>query len=334
MKLKQNNIEKIIFDLDGVITSEAIYWYSAALTTYELVYSREYYGYQDIDREWCYKNIDIIYDTVFCGGKTISAVKNLGVNTNWDLAYMVFCASEYLQPEPDSFSQQHFESVCMFIENMQIKPPQLYDGMEGLLETILPPKTKGDYKRGKGKLWQEILTSFDGWYQGIKELETPLLPIEDIKEVLTKLKVKGYSLGIGTGRPKAEAEYPLKKWGIYHLFDQNLSAFYDDVKFAEEELKPDVPLAKPHPFVFLKAGFGSKMSNADLLKKGIPTGETEKCLVVGDAMSDLLAAKIGCMKFCAVLTGINGEKARPVFEENKADMILNSILDLGDKDED
>lgn len=49
MKLQRNKFDKLIFDMDGVITSEYIYWDTAALTVYELVYSWKYYGRQEID---------------------------------------------------------------------------------------------------------------------------------------------------------------------------------------------------------------------------------------------------------------------------------------------
>lgn len=114
MKLQRNKFDKLIFDMDGVITSEYIYWDTAALTVYELVYSWKYYGRQEIDREWCHKNVRLLFDTIFCGGRTVRAVKRLGVNTNWDLAYLVFCVSKYLDPELTTFDICHLSrSVCL-----------------------------------------------------------------------------------------------------------------------------------------------------------------------------------------------------------------------------
>ena len=99
MKLKLSDYDKIIFDLDGVITSELSYWYAAALTAYELLVSYEHYGVAGIDREWIRKQYKEVYNTVMCGGRTVKAVKRLGVNTNWDLCHIVFCVSKYLNPE-------------------------------------------------------------------------------------------------------------------------------------------------------------------------------------------------------------------------------------------
>ena len=334
MKSQRNKTDKIIFDLDGVITSEYMYWQAAALTVYELLYSYEYYGKQDIDREWCRKNVNLIYDTIFCGEKTIRGVKRLGVNTNWDLAYVTFCISRYLDPSRlDTFDSQYFESVCMFIENMELHPPELYVGIEGLVATVVP-KEVGFFKRGADGLWQELNSIFDRWLfgddevQGLTETEEPILPVDEIKKTLLILKEKGYKLGIGTGRPKKEAEYPLKKWGLYDLFEKDMIATYDEVKETEERQNNGIPLAKPHPFIFQKAAFGNEFSETDILKGEIPKERQKECLVIGDALSDYLGAKAAGFAFGAVLTGVEGEGARPFFEEVGADLIYSSILDL------
>ncbi len=335
MKLQQSKIDTIIFDLDGVITSELAYWQSAALTVYELMYDYRFYGKQEIDRDWCHKQLKVIYDIIFFGGKTVSAVKRLGVNTNWDLAYVVFCVAKYLDPELTTLDASHFESVCMFLENVEMQPPKLYTGLEGLLATVIPT-SPGSFKRGEGKLWNELLEVFQRWFQGdgdvpgLKESEQPLLPLKDIEETLCFLKERGYRLGIGTGRPRDEAEYPLKSWGIDGCFDKELCVTYDDVLQAEKETGVDYPLAKPHPYVFLKAGFGKQFTDKELCSAVVKKEEAKRCLVVGDAASDLLAAKAGGFSFAAVLTGANGQAGRAYFEENQADLILDTVLDLKD----
>lgn len=333
MKLRRNDTDKIIFDMDGVITDEYSYWEAAALTVYELFYNYEYYGVGSIDRQWCHDNIEEIYNIVFCGGRTVRAVKALGVNTNWDLAYVVFCIAKYLAPELTSFERAHFESVCMFIESIELNAPEIYVGVEGLVATVVAAET-GEFKRTTGKLWKSLLKIFQQWFHGcegvpgIKEHERPLLPLEEIKNLLEKLKEDGFRLGIGTGRPEDEIVYPLKMWGLYDYFDKNLFCAYDQVANAEKELKLTQSLAKPHPYVFLKAAFGDEYTDRELLD-GIVTAEmTERCLAVGDAPSDLMSAKAGGLKFAAVLTGISGEDGSKYFNENRADMVLSSVLDL------
>ncbi len=333
MKLQKDKIDTIIFDMDGVITSELGYWKSAALTVYELLYDYRYFGKRDIDREWCKKHVDMIYDTVFHGGKTVTAVKDLGVNTNWDLAYVVFLVAKYLDPELETFDRAHFESVSMFIENIEIHPPELYTLLEGLIQTVIP-KEEGHYRREEGPFWNCLVDAFQHWYHGwegvpgLIELEEPLLPLAEIKDTLTTLKAAGFRLGIGTGRPKNEVELPLSIWGIRDFFDPQLCATYDEVLAAQQTVKVDYPLAKPHPFVFLKAAFGEQFSDKELCEAHVKKEQAARCLVVGDAASDMLAAKAAGFPFAAVLTGSAGQRARQFFEENQVDMILDSVLSM------
>ena len=53
-----------------------------------------------------------------------------------------------------------------------------------------------------------------------------------------------------------------------------------------------------------------------------------RTLVVGDAGSDILAAKAMGADFCAVLTGVSGKAAKSYFESMKSEYILDSIADF------
>lgn len=333
MKFAPNNFDTIIFDMDGVITSELSYWQTAALTCYDLLINYEHYGVCGIDKEWCRRQYIEIYNTVLCGGRTVKAVKALGVNTNWDLAYIVFCVSKYLNPDLDTLDASHFQSVCMFIENIDLKAPHIYDTLGELVKTIIP-KDDNYFKRGIGHFWKELCDTFELWYLGSSEFEgvnsdeSLLFPAQDIEKVLKTLTESNIRLGIGTGRPRAEIEYPLTKYGLYKYFDKSLCVCYDEVLEAENEIQPKNPLSKPDPFVFLKAALGEKHTNREIFDGDYTYGELERTLIVGDSPSDLIAAQKGGFNFLAVLTGIDGENGMTYFQQNKADYILNSILDM------
>lgn len=335
MKLSLNNYDKIIFDMDGVITAEMAYWETAALSCYDLLFSYEYYGHSGIDEEWCRRKYREIYDIILCGGRTVQAVKRLGVNTNWDLAYVVFCVSRYVNPELDTLDSTHFESVCMFIENIQVAPPELYDMLGGLAATTFTEYDESHFKRGGDFLWKYLNNIFDKWYhgtadfEGVKTDEELLFAAEDIKAVLEKLKAKGIRLGIGTGRPRAEIEYPLENCGINDYFDKNMYVTLDEVNEAEKELKLSYPLVKPDPFVFLKAALGEKHTNKEIQEGDYTYEELERTLVVGDAASDMLSAQKGGFDFAAVLTGAEGKSARKFFEDNGVKYILDDFLEFG-----
>ncbi len=335
MKLQLSKYDKIIFDMDGVITGETAYWEAAALSCYDLLFSHKYYGKSWIDEEWCRRSYREIYDTVLCGGRTVQAIKRIGVNTNWDLAYVIFCVSRYVNPELDTLDSAHFESVCMFIENIQVAPPELYDMLGGLAATTSAEYDENHFRRGGDFFWKELDIVFDKWYhgtddfEGVKVGERLLFPVEDIKAVLEKLKSKGIRLGVGTGRPRAEIEFPLEQHGIDKYFDKNMYVTLDEVWAAEKELNLSYPLAKPDPYVFLKAALGENHTNAEIHEGNYTYEELERTLIVGDAASDMLSAQKGGFDFAAVLTGAEGKAARKFFEDNNVDYILDDFLEFG-----
>lgn len=333
MKFQPNNFEKVIFDMDGVITSEHIYWDTAALTVYELLYSHKRFGVMDIDRAWCRENYKELHGVIFCDDKTIRAVKNLGVNTNWDLAYIVFCVSKYIDPEGVSLDEWHFESVRMFIENITVNAPEVYD-LVGKLGAMALGQEIDYFKRGHGEVWDSLIDSFQAWFHGsdgvdgLNLKEEPLLPIDDIKEVLHSLKESGLKLGIGTGRPRDEIIFPLNEWNLIEYFEPDMIATYDEVSIAEKSLKLDTPISKPNPFVFLKSAYGSEFSDSEILDKDFANELCERIVVIGDAPSDLLAAKSAKFKFVGVLTGVDRVSAEKYFFSMNADYIMEDMTGL------
>lgn len=334
MKLNLNNYNKIIFDLDGVITSELAYWQAAALGAYDLLFSADRYGISGIDREFCRRSYKHIYTTVMCGGRTVKAVKRLGINTNWDLLYTVFCVSKYLNPELDTPDAAHFQSVCMFIENIEQKAPDVYFTLGSLAAHAMPEYEQDRFVRGGNGLWAELLEVFNLWYEGCDDFDGTmvndelLFPDSEVKDTLDYLKNRGIALGIGSGRPKHDIINPLKMHGILGCFDPALFASFDEVCAAEAALNPELPLAKPDPFVFRKAALGGEYSDADLSAERFDKSKLKGTLIVGDAPSDLMSAKSGGFDFLGVLTGVEGDGMLSYFTQNHADYILNDIREL------
>ena len=64
------------------------------------------------------------------------------------------------------------------------------------------------------------------------------------------------------------------------------------------------------------------------LDGGYDKAKIKTTLVVGDAGADILAAQAMGADFCAVLTGIQGERARGYFEKLGANYILKSVEDF------
>ena len=358
------NYNKIIFDLDGVITSELMYWHAAALTVYELLF-------EDIDVAHCMENTEKIYNIIFCDGRTVALAKSLGVNSNWDLAFIVWCISRHLGIH--SFEAKQFQKTHDFIMGTNLKAPELYDYVCGLMdENELCKKssysgTSADggtaeentdfnfscvnsivpVRRGDGEAWNKMLLTFQHWFhgtdiytkkygnpkgavgrKGLASRQQPIIPLAELHKTLSKLKERGITLGIGTGRPADEADYPLELWDIKKYFTAEHCATYSDVEQAEFETGRRGELGKPNPFVFLKAAVGDKSTSKQIIQGEYDRSVTERVLVVGDSIADLRAAKAAGFHFAAVLTGAGGEQMKEKFEKNGAKNIRRSVKEI------
>ena len=139
------------------------------------------------------------------------------------------------------------------------------------------------------------------------------------KKTLEKIKAMGVRLGIATGRPRFEAIYALKTFGIFDLFEAITTI--DEVKKAEAHLRQS--LRKPHPF--------------SLLETAKKMGVTRHFLYVGDLPDDILAAlqakkdiSIGSVAFpcysCSMESAFSEiQKAKPDFMIRKPAELLRVI---------
>lgn len=324
----------ILFDMDGVLTSEQGYWNCAALTVYELLHSRRYFGKQELDVPKLAGQTSKLRDWYFFGDRTIVALKNLGVNSNWDLAYLVLAGFAGLDHAEGEAVFRHFEKVGL-------QPPELYDHAKELLQKRYPAM---DCERN-GELWKTLQEVFDEWEygdqyyelaKGIKprqsgkpgfiRQELPMHSVEETKRLLDTLRSWNITLGVGTGRPAFELWVPLRKWGLDQYFAPEHCVTHDDIAASSQRL--GLFLAKPNPFTFWKAALGKAYPEEKIVAGAFDGMPPEDILVVGDAGADILAAKAMGAKFAAVLTGVNGLSARQYFEQQGADYIFNTVLEL------
>ncbi len=311
--------DTIIFDMDGVITSEQRYWDAAALT----VACAE--GLQS--RDAVYLRSILFYDD-----KLIRFFKEKGINSNWDLAYLVRAYMPKGGTGKDVYDRLHGSSMLAF---------ELYEEAARLLSQKLSLPVADTVR--EGRVWREMQEDFQHWFlgsdaykenggepaneyrEGLYRGEKPLL--EGVIPTLKALKDKGLRLCIATGRPLKEAMLPLEVWGIKELFDPEGIASYNHIRNAEEGLGMGGKLTKPHPYIFLKAFLGTGFADADIVS-GNFTADLSRCLAVGDAGADMLSAQGAKMDFAAVLTGISGKAAKTYFNENGATYILDTVEEI------
>ncbi len=335
-----NKYKTIIFDMDGVITSEQNYWDIAALTVHELLNDRRYYGSGDIPASAQMSRGDIRREVFDCD-RFIIAVKNKGVNSNWDLCYLAFC---YLLG-------RSFPSVSVMTDYVASGGKLAFELYEEAGE--IAAKTLGlpfsETKRG-GRLWCQCRDIFQEWYlgdelfeekwkgtsshkgkPGMWRTEEPVVPVRDVQRLLKNLWESGKTLGIGTGRNRFEMSKPLESWDCMKYFTPSASIDYDYIVRGEENLRRagiTAQLTKPNPYMFLKALYGADYDDVKLYRGQYDKAPIAETLIVGDAGSDILAAREMGADFLAVLTGVNGENARPYFEELNAEYILPNVLHM------
>ncbi len=88
----------IVFDLDGVITSEEAYWDAAGLTLHELLYSPRYWNIdrQQLGADGCYHPAITAQESrhisrMLFPEAEILALKARSINSNWDTCYATTC---------------------------------------------------------------------------------------------------------------------------------------------------------------------------------------------------------------------------------------------------
>ena len=339
MRLRKflDKYDTVIFDMDGVITNEQNYWNSAALTVWEyLKWNRN----EKVDTEYGMKNYRGIRAQVFCNDELISVLKSKGVNSNWDLGYVTVLISWICGGRNGC---KDFGQVLEYAKKLS---GNILDEYDSLAEKC-SEKTGFDYdwlKRG-ALMWKTMQRIFQEWFlgdelfytqygnmplnsgkTGLLNNEQPIIPMERLKETLCLLN-ENKRVCMGTGRPGAEILRPLEQWDVIKYFAADGLCNYDHVVKAEKALNNN-SLAKPHPYMFLKAFFGTDYSDEKIADGIYDSAKIKTALVVGDAGADILAAQAMGADFCAVLTGIQGKKAKGYFEDMKADYILDSIADF------
>lgn len=334
--------DAVLFDMDGVVTSEQMYWNSAALAVFEMYFGSHYYGSETLNAAVLSEHMGSIRRRILCCDQTIRTVKNRGVNSNWDLAYVVLGAALYLEISGD------FKAVLAYLADFEGDVFSLYNAVAENL-SVKFQKTK-DYYARLGPFWQEVKNCFQEWFlgdrlcqksgfsqpvlcgkPGLLHSEEPLVDKEKLICLLRLLHSSNKHLGVGTGRPRLECESVLSAWGVSQYFAPGCLITYDSVTEAEQELASYgicAELTKPHPFMFIKGMFGNTISALDIFQGHYDAGLLRRALVVGDAGADLFAAKAAGFGFAAVLTGVQGQGARSFFEKEQADFILNDVLEL------
>jgi phosphoglycolate phosphatase-like HAD superfamily hydrolase len=371
--MNRDEIKTLIFDLDGVITSEMKYWNTARLTVWEIIAGdrylaiKNYFGHPS----------DIPDVLVNLGDQVISSqfiyeLKSRAINSNWDLTFFVVCLHllgivNHYQETTKAFNLDFLEADHLDLSdklkqlgnllqsheyNAQISHPiieQFWQETRSLtgeavlnyIQLFLHQKLGKDFSffHPKGELWQLCYENFQAWYEGKKGYDLPDdETVLDLKAIASALSIlhdsKRFTLAIATGRPRVEVIQPLTTLGLLPYFDRDRIVTYDEVLEAESimnQLQQPITLGKPHPFILFRAIYLNQ-DIPTLCKPDFKFTHGHEIAYIGDAGSDVVAAKrAGCLSI-GVLTGFSEGKAREnkqkMLADKGCDVILESVLDL------
>ena len=339
MKLKNflDKYDTVIFDMDGVITSEQNYWNCAALTVWEYL---NWNSNREIDAADCMEHLSDIRKKVFCNDELISVLKSRGVNSNWDLGYVTVLIAWICSGKD---YRDDFSDVLGYAKGLGDNIIDEYDNLAKKCSEV----TGFDYGwlQRNELMWRTMRDIFQQWFLGdelFKERfgysplnpgktgllykEEPIINKDKLINVLELLS-RDKRVCVGTGRPHIEMIQPITDWGIKQYFAPDGLCNYDHVVEAEKKLNNNA-LTKPHPYMFLKALYGTDYDDKRIIDGDYDKDKIKNTLVVGDAGADILATQAIGADFCAVLTGVQGKKAKTYFEEQGSTYILDSVEDF------
>ncbi|GEO25055.1 haloacid dehalogenase [Alicyclobacillus acidoterrestris] len=363
----------VLFDIDGVMLSEERYFDASALTVNELLTSPCFLGFESVagtyQSDLSDADITQVRQAVFQQDAVLEKLKNVGVNANWDMVYLVFVSelAHVLSPCTTNSTLRtavadvlragwSVEAISQLgvVVRQHLGVPRVsyshYDALYGGATTRdeLFARARTVFHTLLGlelddrKLWDIGQETFQEWYLGdaythastgklgFLTSEIPLVDPALFQALLKDLSASGIRLGIATGRPFTETKVPLEFFGWWQFFDAAKVSTASDVLVAEQRVPSARPLSKPHPYSYLRSLTANDDTTA-LLQTPLPLpGKREQVLIVGDSIADALAAQRLGASFAAVLTGLEGASARPKFERLQADFILDNALQVRD----
>lgn len=359
-------LQLLIFDLDGVITSEARYWQTARLTVWDLITQPDFLGLRDYwgadlrDPEAVLAAGDQVIAPTF-----IAELKRRGINSNWDLTFFVLSLQVIAIlaqldpprlhralaaiPDPDAGAAQQLQTLGSWLPDPDLgveasKPliQRFWEatvGLQGTAVTDFVPTFATQVLgrplpllESRSGLWELCYEQFQAWYDGHKGLVLPgdemVLPLTLIRKTLHHLaKHQHLTLAIATGRPRREVIQPLLASELLDCFDGDRIVTYDEVLAAEALMaQAGQPLKLGKPHPFI------------LLKAISPGTPVPQLLAqrqqhypevayVGDAASDVMAAQQAHCKAIGVLTGFTPGKTRDQKQSLFRELNCDAVLD-------
>lgn len=306
MTLDRSRLRLLLFDLDGVLLSEQRYVDAAALTVASLapvaLQNDALAALNNCDDDEAIAQLRAHW----LPDEVIAELRGRAINSNWDKAYA--CLLALYRDVPATFT-----TVGGYLyESLQRVPGSGDHYLQALAATAPAAPDFATVQRVFQSFFLGDKRSCVKWrHEGLVARDTTLMPASVIHRHLQTLTQAGFTLGIGTGRPRVEAQRPLVSAGLWSFFAPDHMVTYDDVRREEQRRgMAHGSLGKPHPFTYLA---GSRYF------KG-----REVC-VVGDSVADAIAAQAAGFAFIGV-----GEVSSFAGLASSPDVVVDNVCALLD----
>ncbi|NOY08014.1 MAG: HAD hydrolase-like protein [Spirochaetes bacterium] len=305
----------IVFDMDGVIV-DVSKSYRAVVRETAVVFLKDS------------KNGSMLPGQPFLMDDLSRVKESGGLNNDWDLTYVTIslllsAINRDINKDLKVYEFHKFDSTCLLLrsitENWDIRPlicflkknknplTALFKINGKRIDPVIRKLSTGEVGSGNliKQIFQEIYLGEKIFFEtynseplfhknkGLMDRETLIINTE----ILDSLSETGI-LAIATGRPKAEALYTLKRFGIEHYFSFVLTLDHcraEEARILQTE-KKKVSLSKPNPFML-----------DEIAKK--TGGDIKKCFFIGDMPDDMKASEQSKYNYQGILfTGRDREE--------------------------
>ena len=152
-------MKAILFDVDGVFLSEERCFDVSAITVEELLTSEGIFlgcgTYIDFENDLNDKKIQEIRERVFQHDKILNQLKSLGLNSNWDMLFIVF--SIHLIDLAKQLDQSH---RCEFLNSSTFNEKTLFEMNKHLLHKEIdyekPLEVIDSFRNGKDAIYEDL----------------------------------------------------------------------------------------------------------------------------------------------------------------------------------
>lgn len=285
MKLKK----LIVFDMDGVIIDVSNSYRDTVRQTTKLFFSPA-------------KHAELLPEPLFDLSDLAAIKQSGGLNNDWDLSFQVISLLFTLVEKPEIYetrdswsiyrktlSRCNVSKLADYLNSTEMPLTNLLKEHGKISDPLIAGHYEGDVGSGNiiKQIFQEIYLGENLFkstynltpqmYRGEGYILREKLLID--RQILENLAKKN-TLAIATGRPKAEAEYPLKRFNLSEFFETIycLEDCIQEEQRIRQESGKKISLSKPHPFML------------DAIADGL--GQAfEGYYYVGDMPDDMLAAR-------------------------------------------